>query len=102
MSGNSNGGRKYQTTTANVMRAFDKLPPEARQALANAVGNWVPQPYLTMHRRHEKDALGIASWISVMDRVELAEREHQRSRAIGPYKGNVPDATLTDRPRRRA
>jgi hypothetical protein len=42
MCGNSRGS--YRTTKANMMRAFDRLPPEARAALADAVGNWVPQP----------------------------------------------------------
>lgn len=39
MSGNTVGGG-YRTTSANLMRAFDKLPPEVRAALANAVDHW--------------------------------------------------------------
>lgn len=43
----------YRTTREKMMKAFDKLPPECREALANAIGNYVPQPYLTMLRRGE-------------------------------------------------
>jgi len=88
---NSHRG-SYRTTKENIMRAFDKLPPEARIALANAVGNWVPQPFLTMHRREGCSGEYIARWIEVCNSRELAKWEHQRARAIGPYKGNRPDS----------
>ena len=101
MSGNSSGTRKYRTTIANAMNAFDKLPSEARVALANAAGNWVPQPFLTKYRRGEFDAAGLAKWIGILNDVELAEREHQRARAIGVYKGNKPDAGTAERSARR-
>jgi len=50
MSDNSTGG-SYYTTTKAMMKAYDKLPPAARQAFANSIENWVPQPLLTRYRR---------------------------------------------------
>lgn len=47
----SNAEGSYRTTTENMMKAFDKLPPEIRQALANSNENWVPQPILSIYRR---------------------------------------------------
>ena len=94
MSENHRGG-SYRSTTANVMRAFDRLPAEARVALANAVENWVAQPLLTQHRRGIlSDAASIVQRIELWNRLELAKLEHQRSRAIGPFKGNTPDPAI--------
>lgn len=96
----SNGSRgSYRTTRENVMRAFDNLPPAARIALANALDNWVAQPFLTMQRRESRSGEYIAQWIEVCNARELAKREHQRARAIGPYKGNWPDAEFRRRSR---
>jgi hypothetical protein len=74
--GNSQGS--YRTTPANLMRAYDKLPPVVRHALANAVFDYVPQPILTHIRRGDspkKIAKEIARW----DR-ELLERKPKRKR----------------------
>jgi hypothetical protein len=88
MSGNSRGN--YRSTRANRMRAFDKLPPEARAALANAVASWAPQPILTdLRRGWYKNGAEIAAEIACWDRQELAKREDQRRRGVGPYKGPV-------------
>jgi hypothetical protein len=95
MSRNELGG-SYRTTTALAMAAYDRLPSEARHALANAVGDYVSQPLLTWYRRGDLDAVGIIRRVDLWDRLELTKREDQRRRAIGPYKGNVPTA---DRPR---
>ena len=46
---NSKGN--YKTTPELMMKAFDKLPPEVRNALANAKENYVPQVFLTKYRR---------------------------------------------------
>ncbi len=76
------------------MRAFDKLPKSAREALANAVEDWVPQPILTRHNnqwRGYETGAEIAATIAKWDREELAKREDQRRRAVGPSKGNAPD-----------
>jgi hypothetical protein len=41
----------YRATTHSVMRAFDRLPLEVRQALAGAAFNYAAQPFLTQLRR---------------------------------------------------
>jgi hypothetical protein len=88
----SNNPGSYRTTRENMMRAFDKLPPEVRAALANAVGNWVPQPFLTQYRRgYFSGAAELARWIEVLNARELDKRERERARAVGVYKGNRPD-----------
>jgi len=75
-----------------MMKAFDKLPPAARRALANAVDNWVPQPFLTRYRQGWfKTGSEIADRIKQADLRELAKREQQRRRAVGVYKGNAPE-----------
>ena len=87
MSVNSRGS--YRTTKANMMRAFDKLPPEARAALADAVDNWVPQPILTRFRRGYagyRDGAEIAWTLARWNAEEIAKRESQRSRGVGPYQ----------------
>jgi hypothetical protein len=96
-------GGSYRTTTANVMRSFDRLPPEAREALANAPSNWVPQPFLTSWRRGEfKTGQELAHWIAVLSRRTIAKWEDQRSRGVRPYKGCKPASQfeLTTRRRR--
>ena len=102
MSGNSRGS--YRTTKANMMRAFDKLPPEARAALADAVGNWAPQPILTGFRRGYpgyRDGAEIARKIARWNAEEIAKREEQRSRGVGPYQGCQSAKPLEPATRRR-
>lgn len=48
--GNSLGGG-YNTTREDMMRAYDKLPHCIRQAMQDAIENWVPQPLLTEFNR---------------------------------------------------
>lgn len=96
MSGNSCSGHAYRTTTANAMRAFDRLPAEVRTALAHAVDNWVPQQFVTILRRGWS-VPGAVRLIETWNAQELAERERDRSRASGPYKGNQPDPGAVSR-----
>ena len=91
--GNSVDGN-YRITPQLSMRAFDKLPKSARETLANAVEDWVPQPILTRHNKQKcglETGTEIAATIAEWDIEELVKREDQRRRAVGPYKGNVPD-----------
>jgi len=106
MSGQNGDRGNYRSSLENYMRAFDKLPPAARRALADAVvGNWATQPLLTRYRRGDaaySTGDEIASTIRRWDQRELAERERQRALAIGPYKGNAPDNPVkTSAPARR-
>lgn len=91
MSRDNDLGGSYRTTRELMMIASDRLPAEARRALANAVENWVPQPFVTKYRRGQLDAADIVQRVALWDRKELAARENQRARAVGPYKGNTPD-----------
>ena len=95
MSGNVHGGN-YRSSLANRMRAFDKLPPEVRAALANAVDSWAPQPMLTKLRRG-MGASSVVSLIQTWDRLEIAERERDRAAARGVYSGNRPDVLKSER-----
>jgi Family of unknown function (DUF6525) len=91
--GNSVTG-SYYTTPQRSMAAFDKLPKSPREALADAVENWAPQTILTAHNRQKRGfetGTEIAATIARWNREELAKCKDQRRRAIGPYKGNVPD-----------
>lgn len=84
----------YRTTAERDMRAFDKLPPSARRALANAIEQWAAPPILTWHNRQRRGfetGPEIAATIAKWDREELATRESQRRNATGPYKGNARD-----------
>ncbi len=83
----------YLTTPENMMRAFDKPPPTARRALANALEDWVPKPLLTRHRQGRRGyATGadIAATVARWDAQEAEKRDQDRLRAVGAYKGNVP------------
>jgi hypothetical protein len=79
MSGSNNDRGSYRTTKANMMRAFDKLPPEVRLALANAVSNHLPRPLLT-HLRRGAEPSFVLALISIWNRQELV-RERKRSAA---------------------
>src|SRR5262249_35338589 len=46
--------RNYRTTPELMMAAFDRLPPRARRALADAVENWVAQTSHTLSRRQNR------------------------------------------------
>jgi hypothetical protein len=74
--GNDTG--TYPTTLAAVMRAYDKLPPVVRRALADAVFDWVPQPLLTRLRRDGWSPEKIVEEIALWDREELREREQRK------------------------
>lgn len=101
---NSVGGRGYLTTSRLLMRAYDRLPPLTRQALANAVDNWAPQPILTRIRRGRYTDQTAAAMVTRWDAAERAVREKQRRGARGPYAGNAPDPGVArrDPPPRRA
>jgi hypothetical protein len=75
-----NGSGSYRSTLQNHMKAFDKLPPTLRQALANAVFDWATQPILTLWRRDGLNVKEIAKRIAKWDREMIAKaykrREH--------------------------
>jgi hypothetical protein len=77
MSSNERG--TYPTTRANLMRAYDKLPPVVRRALANAVFNYAAQPFLTDLRRG-RSPREIVEEIARCDRLELERERNGRGR----------------------
>jgi len=90
----SNAEGSYRTTTKAMMAAYDKLPPAARRAFANALDNWVPQPLLTAYRRGRagyQTGGEIAKVLANWEEKERAKREQKRRYATGAYKGNAPD-----------
>lgn len=81
--GNSTGN--HYSTAQNLMKAFDKLPPDARRALANAAFDWAPQPILRMWRNGAKDyktGPQIASAVAQWDRTTIL-KESKRVWGIG-------------------
>jgi Family of unknown function (DUF6525) len=76
----SNDRGSYPTTLAAVMRAYDKLPPVVRRALADAIFDWVPQPFLTDLRRRGYSPEKIVKLIAELDRKELAREIEKRNR----------------------
>jgi hypothetical protein len=100
MSSNSQGN--YRTTPQRAMAAFDKLPAVVRIALHEAVANWAPQPILTEYRRLKYDAHPVLALIRHWNRTELEQRDRDRARAKGVYRGNIPDQPAPKRRARRA
>ena len=81
MGHNSPGGPSYRTTRRLKMMAFDKLPPLAREALANAAFDYVPQPILTKFRRGRYGPNGekVARWVKIWDRYRMQILQRQES-----------------------
>jgi len=80
--GNSSKG-SYRTTPVNTMNAFDKLPPSARTALANATFCWAVQPVLTRWRlgyQGYRTGPEIAGTVARWDRDAIAKVETKRRR----------------------
>lgn len=71
--GNSSGS--YRSTTVNSVAAFDKLPPSARHALANANFDWAPQPLVTLWRNGRfKTGPELAAFIRRFDEEETVKK----------------------------
>lgn len=63
------------------MAAFDKLPPLAREALANAAFDYVPQPILTAFRRGRYGPNGekVKRWVKIWDRYRRQTLQRRES-----------------------
>jgi hypothetical protein len=72
----SNDRGSYRTTTANMMRAYDRLPPDVRRALADANRNYVPQPLVT-RLRCGAQADVLVMLVELWDRQE-SDRDRKR------------------------
>lgn len=93
MSHNSPGS--YAISEKAFWRAYDDLPRAARDALKEAAANWVPTPWSRLWKAGGITPSAIVADIKRADASEYAKLERQRARAIGPYKGNVPDRVVT-------
>ena len=81
MTCNSKG--TYRTAAKLSMAAFDKLPPSARKALADAVFSWAPQPVLTRWRKGlpgYRSGPDIAKTIARWDKKHLSKPENRRGK----------------------
>ena len=90
MSSNSKGS--YQTTPQNMMAAFDKLPPTARAALANAAFNYAAQPVKTRWNRGDpgyKTGKDIATSIAAWDKRRIAKDRWKVWGIVEPTKGGA-------------
>ena len=70
----------YRTNSKKVMQAFDKLPPAARKALADAVFNWSPQAIAARWSRGVagfKTGHDIAQHVSSRDATEISKRNRR-------------------------
>jgi hypothetical protein len=72
----SNDYGSYRTTRDNMMRALDKSPT-VRRAFADAAFNYVPQPLLTVQRRHR---LTPDTMVKLIRRWELQDIARDRTR----------------------
>jgi hypothetical protein len=73
----------YRTTPRLSRAAFDKLPPSARKALAEATFDWAVQPLLTPWRKGlpgYRTGPQIAKGISEWDRRHLAKLKTNRGK----------------------
>ena len=68
-----NSGGSYRSKRENLMAAFDKLPRDAREALANAAFSWAVQPLLT---RWRKRIPGYRTGSDIADTIARWDREH--------------------------
>lgn len=103
MSHNSAGS--YAISQKAFWRAYDDLPRAARDALKEAAADWVPTSWSRPWKAGKATPSELVADIKRADANEYAKLERQRARAIGPYKGNIPDraiAHMANERRRRA
>ena len=88
----SNSSGSYRTTIENHIKAFDKLPPSARRAMANAKLDWAGQPFLRVWRKGGfKTGPDLAKHIEYTD--EQIVRRELRKVWGADYPGALPAAT---------
>lgn len=75
----SNSSGSYRSTRENSMAAFDKLPPTARAALANAAINWAPQPFRTRWMRGLKGYRTGPEIAETVVRIDTAQIKKDRA-----------------------
>jgi hypothetical protein len=74
------GGRRSTASPDKQMKAYDALPREIREALANAAYSYAPY---TIWRRFKRGYLSAQSWVGLIQRwdaMEIARVERDRER----------------------
>jgi hypothetical protein len=90
MTGHNCRDGAYPEGLHQMMAAYDKLPPELREAVANSIDQWAATPLLKLCRRC-RDARKVVAWFKSSERSRLAFFEYHRARALGAYAGNWPE-----------
>src|SRR5215469_732951 len=88
--GNNSREGEYLETLEQMMAAYDALPPEIREVVANAPVQWAMRPVLKWYRR-SRNAVAEAERLRDAGRWILASYEFNRARALGVYRGNHPE-----------
>lgn len=88
--GHNNREGDYFETRDAAMAAYDALPPEIREVVANAPVQWATMPLLKFYRR-SRNAKAEAERLRDAGRWIVASHEFNRARALGVYRGNHPE-----------
>jgi Family of unknown function (DUF6525) len=80
----------YFETREQMMAAYDAMPPELREVVANAPVQWATVPVLKRYRRNRCNVLAEVEYLHDAGRWILASFEFNRARALGVYRGNHP------------
>jgi hypothetical protein len=81
---------EYFETREQMMVAYDALPPEVREVIADAPVQWATRPLLKQYR-HSHNAIVEAENLRDAGRWIVAAYEFNRARALGVYHGNHPE-----------
>lgn len=74
----SNSSGPYETTPERTMRAYDKLPRAARDALKAAAFDWAVQPFYTDYRKGARPS-EVAQDITHTDCEAVRKEEKKRN-----------------------
>lgn len=85
----SNGNGSYNISMKAHMRAYDALPPKAREAVRNAKTNWVCTGYLKLWNGGKLSPKGIAARVGHDDEW-LMRDSRQSTRLV--YGANHPES----------
>lgn len=85
----ANSTGSYRSTVVNLMAAYDKLPPTARAALANAAWDWATQPLLTGWR---KGRPGFRTGAEIAAKIARADADETGKDALKTYGADHPQA----------
>jgi hypothetical protein len=85
----ANSTGSYRSTVVNFMAAYDKLPPTARAALANAAWCWAAQPLLTGWRNGYP---GLRTGAEIAAKIACLDADETGKQALKTYGADHPQA----------